>query len=104
MLGKIGRRANRAPTNVIAAYIGSRLSFHQRLALEKWNRVVKHARSDRKLLGGIVLDFTKQKDQLSAAMGSDRLYVELQRVVLDATASLVESGSLKLVAVDVGAE
>lgn len=72
--------------------------------LESWNRVVKHARSDRKLLGGIVLDFTKQKDQLSAALGSDRLYVELQRVVLDATASLVENGSLRLVAVDVSAE
>jgi len=72
--------------------------------LESWNRVVKHARIDRKLLGGIVLDFTKQKDQLSAAMGSDRLYVELQRVVLDATASLVENGSLTLSAVDVGAE
>ena len=72
--------------------------------LESWNRVVKHTRTDRKLLGGIILDFTKQKDQLSAAIGSDRLYVELQRVVIDATVSLVETGALSLTAVDVGAD
>ena len=72
--------------------------------LESWNRVVKHTRTDRKLLGGIILDFTKQKDQLSAAIGSDRLYVELQRVVIDATVSLVETGALSLTAVDVGTD
>ncbi len=72
--------------------------------LESWNRVVKHARTDRKLLGGIVLDFTKQKDQLSAALGSDRLYVELQRVILYATAALVENGVLTLTVVDVGGD
>lgn len=74
------------------------------LPLENWNRVVKHARTDRKLLGGIMLDYTKQKDQLSAAMGSDRLYGELQRVVIDATSSLVEAGTLTLTVVDVGAD
>lgn len=72
--------------------------------LESWNRVVKHARTDRKLLGGIMLDFTKQKDQLSLAVGSDRLFSELQRVVFDATASLVETAILTLAVVDVGAD
>ena len=72
--------------------------------LETWNRVVKQVRIDRKLLGGIVLDFTKQKDQLSASLSSDRLYGELQRVVLDATASLVESEALTLTRVEVGAD
>ncbi len=72
--------------------------------LESWNRVVRHVRTDRKLLGGIVLDFTKQKDQLSASLGSDRLYGELQRVVLEATTSLVEQGALTLTAVDVGSD
>ena len=71
---------------------------------ESWNRVLKHARTDRKLLGGIMLDLTKQKDQLSAALGSDRLYSELQRVVLDATVSLVEQSALTVVVVDVGVE
>jgi hypothetical protein len=70
--------------------------------LSKWNRVVKHVRSDRKLLGGILLDFAKTKDHVSTAVGSDRLYWELQRVVVDTTASLIESGALALTPVDVG--
>lgn len=72
--------------------------------LDKWNRVVKQVRLDRKLLGGILLDFAKHKDHVSAAVASDRLLTELQRVVIDATASLVESGSLALAVVDVGPE
>ncbi|MCP3915602.1 MAG: hypothetical protein GY711_08615 [bacterium] len=72
--------------------------------LESWNRVQKHARTDRKLLGGIMLDLTKQKDQLSAAVGSDRLFSELQSVVTDATITLVEMAALTLTQVDVGAD
>ena len=72
--------------------------------LASWNRVLKQARTDRKLLGGIMLDFTKQKDQLSVAVGSDRLFSELQRLVLDATASLVELAALTLTVVEVGAD
>lgn len=72
--------------------------------LESWNRVLKQARIDRKLLGGIMLDFTKQKDQLSVVVGSDRLFSELQCLVLDATASLVELAALTLTVVDVGAD
>ncbi len=72
--------------------------------LGSWNRVLKQARTDRKLLGGIMLDFTKQKDQLSVAVGSDRLFSELQCLVLDATASLVELAALTLTVVEVGAD
>jgi hypothetical protein len=72
--------------------------------LESWNRVLRQSRTDRKLLGGIMLDFTKQKDQLGMAVGSDRLFNELQGLVLDATASLVELAALTLTVVDVGAD
>ena len=72
--------------------------------LERWNRVVKHVRSDRKLVGGILLDFAKNKDHVSAAIANDRLFFELQSVVLDATTSLVERGSLVLTLVDVGVD
>lgn len=67
--------------------------------LSDWHRVVKQIRSDRKLLGGILLDFAKNKDHLSVAVGSDRLFHALQRVVHDATAALVEEGVLTLVPV-----
>lgn len=78
--------------------------FKIEVPLESWNRVLKHARTDRKLLGGIMLDFTNYKDQLSVAVGNDRLFSELQSVVLDATVSLVESAALTLTVVDVGAD
>lgn len=65
--------------------------------LEKWNLVVKHVNSDRKLLGGLLLDFAKHKDRVSSAMSSDRLLAELRRVVLEATAVSVEEGVLMIV-------
>ena len=72
------------------------------IPLDRWNRLVKHVLSDRKLIGGILLDFARHKDHVAIAVAQDRLFVELQRVVLDATASLVENGRLALVVVDVG--
>ncbi|MCG8591002.1 MAG: hypothetical protein MJE66_17055 [Proteobacteria bacterium] len=72
--------------------------------LDRWNRVFKHVLSDRKLLGGILLDFANHKEQVSLAVGRDRLFAELQRVVLDATVALVETGALALTVVDVGAD
>lgn len=69
------------------------------IPLDKWNRVVKQARSDRKLLGGILLDFAKPKESLSAAVASDRLLHPLQRLVVDATQTLVEENVLTLVPV-----
>jgi len=67
--------------------------------LEDWYRVVRQIRSDRKLLGGILLDFAKNKDQLSEVVGNDRLFLALQPVVRDATVTLVEEGVLTLVPV-----
>ena len=72
--------------------------------LGKWNRVMKQVRSDRKLLGGILLDFAQNKDLVSMAVASDRLYGELQRVSIDATSALVEAGALALVHVDIGVD
>jgi hypothetical protein len=72
------------------------------IPLETWNRVMKHARTDRKLLGGVVLDHVKEKDHLATALASDRLFGELQRVLLDATASLVEMGVLVLATAEPG--
>ena len=64
--------------------------FRIEVPLPKWNLVVKNVHSDRKLLGGLLLDFAKRKDRVSEVVGSDRLLVELRRIVLDATAALVE--------------
>jgi hypothetical protein len=67
--------------------------------LSEWTRVVKHLRADRKLLGGILLDFARDKDALPGAIGRDRLFHALQEVVADATTCLVEEGLLTLVPV-----
>jgi len=64
--------------------------------LERWNRVVKNVHSDRKLLGGLLLDFAKHKDRVGQAVANDRLLTELRRLVLEATAALVEEGILQL--------
>jgi hypothetical protein len=60
------------------------------IPLTKLNLVVKHTYSDRKLLGGLLLDFAKNKERVGAAVGNDRLLAEFRRVVLDATVTLVE--------------
>ena len=58
--------------------------------LGKWNLAVKHVYSDRKLLGGLLLDFANNKERVSSAVGNDRLLAELRRVLLEATIALVE--------------
>jgi len=58
--------------------------------IAKWNLVVKHVHSDRKLLGGLLLDFANNKERVSVAVGNDRLLAEFRRVVLDATIVLIE--------------
>jgi len=78
--------------------------FGIEIPLVKWNRVLKNVRTDRKLLGGVLFDFAKQKDHVSVAVGNDRLFGELQRLVLDASAAMVETGVLTLAVVDVGAD
>jgi hypothetical protein len=72
--------------------------------LAKWNLVVKHTHSDRKLLGGLLLDFAKNKERVSAAVGNDRLLVELRRVVLESTVVLVEEEVVVIVDAAASAE
>ena len=64
--------------------------------LARWNGLVKYVASDRKLLGGLLLDFASQKDLVAAVIANDRLFAELQRVVIDATVALVEAEVLLL--------
>ena len=64
--------------------------------LEKWTRLVKHVNSDRKLLGGLLLDFARQKEKVGGVVKSDRLLAEFRRVVLDATVALVEAEVIEL--------
>ena len=70
--------------------------------LERWNRLVKHVHSDRKLLGGLLLDFARSKERVSTLIGSDRMLAELRSVVLAATATLVEEEVLVLKVVERG--
>jgi hypothetical protein len=58
---------------------------------------VKHVHSDRKLLGGLLLDFANNKERVSAAVGNDRLLAELRRVLLEATIVLVEEEVVAIV-------
>ncbi|MBW2401595.1 MAG: hypothetical protein JRG80_20455 [Deltaproteobacteria bacterium] len=67
------------------------------IPIGKWNLAVKHVHSDRKLLGGLLLDFANNKERVSAAVGNDRLLAELRRVVLDATIVLVEEEVVAIV-------
>lgn len=78
--------------------------FRLEIPVDRWNRVVKHVRTDRKLFGGVVLEFANQEEQLPAVLSHDRLFGELQRVVQDATSTLVESGALALTVVDLSPE
>jgi len=64
--------------------------------LDDWQRVLRVVRGDRKLLGGILLDFARNKDRLGAALASDRLFLGLERAVVDATLTLVEREVLTL--------
>ena len=64
--------------------------------LQKWTRVVKNVNSDRKLLGGLLLDFARQKEKVGGVVSSDRLLAEFRRVVLDATVALVEAEAIEL--------
>ncbi len=64
--------------------------------LDRWNRVVKNVHSDRKLLGGLLLDFARHKEKVGGVVTSDRLLTELRRVILDATTVLIEAEALVL--------
>jgi hypothetical protein len=64
--------------------------------LGRWNTVVKLADSDRKLLGGVLLDYATHKDHVSSVIASDRLLAALQRLIRDATVASIEAGILVL--------
>jgi hypothetical protein len=68
--------------------------FKLEVPLARWNAVVKQAESDRKLLGGILLDLAATKEQVARVVASDRLLTDLQRVLRDGTVALVEAGAL----------
>jgi len=70
--------------------------FRIEVPLQKWTRVVRNVNSDRKLLGGLLLDFARQKEKVSGVVTSDRLLAEFRRVVLDATVALVEAEAIEL--------
>jgi hypothetical protein len=58
---------------------------------------VKHVHSDRKLLGGLLLDFANNKERVGAAVGNDRLLAELRRILLESTIVLVEEEAVVIV-------
>jgi hypothetical protein len=64
--------------------------FRIELPLADWRRVLPLLRRDRKLLGGLLLDFARQKDRLSAVIASDRLYLGLVETLAEATLALLE--------------
>jgi len=66
--------------------------------LAEWQRLLRLLRGDRKLLGGLLLDFARQKDRLSPVLAKDRLYVGLVGALEAATLALLECEALALAA------
>jgi hypothetical protein len=70
--------------------------FRVELPLTEWRRLLRLLRGDRKLLGGLLLDFARQKDRLSAVIGNDRLYLALVETLWSATLALLECEALEI--------
>ena len=70
--------------------------FRVEIALERWQRLVRTVYSDRKLLGGVLLEAAHPEELLSRVIATDRLAIELQRIVVDATIALVEAEALEI--------
>jgi hypothetical protein len=77
-------------------------AFKLEIPLGRWNAVMKYAESDRKLLGGILLDLAAAKEQVARVVACDRLLADLQRVLRDASVALVEAGVLVMAPPDAG--
>jgi hypothetical protein len=77
--------------------LGDLRAFGLGAPLSRWNALVKHAESDRKLLGGILHDLAPSKELVARAVANDRLLADLQRTLRDATVALVEAGVLLVV-------
>ena len=71
--------------------------FEAEIPLARWSAVVRNVESDRKLLGGVLLDGATAKDRVARVVGSDPILSELQRMVRDATVALVEAGAVAIV-------
>jgi hypothetical protein len=77
--------------------------FRLEVPLREWRRLLRVLRGDRKLLGGLLLDFARQKDRLSAVIASDRLYRGLVEILDESTLSLLECEALQLTSAEGGA-
>jgi hypothetical protein len=80
------------PQNALPADAEEAGELRIEVPLERWHLLVKNVHGDRKLLGGVLLDYAKNKDRVAVTVGNDRLFAELQRVILDATVALAEAG------------
>ena len=66
------------------------------IPVAEWRRLLRLLRGDRKLLGGLLLDFARQKDRLSPVIRNDRLYLGLVEILGAATLALLECEVLQL--------
>ena len=71
--------------------------FRIEVGLERWQRLVRTVHSDRKLLGGVLLETAHPEELLSRVIATDRLAIELQRIIVDATIALVEADAIEVV-------
>lgn len=71
--------------------------FRIEIGLERWQRLVRTVYGDRKLLGGVLLEAARPEELLSRVIATDRLAIELQRIVVDATIALVEADAIEVV-------
>ncbi len=70
--------------------------FRVEIGLDRWQRLVRTVYNDRKLLGGVLLEAAHPEEALSRVIATDRLAIELQRIVVDATIALVEAEALTI--------
>jgi len=77
--------------------------FRVEVPLLEWRRIVRALRGDRKLLGGLLLDFARQKDRLATVISTDRLYLGLVEIIGETTLALIECDALELGPAEPGA-
>ncbi len=83
--------------------LGELADFRIEVPLREWRRLLRMLHGDRKLLGGLLLDFARQKDRLSAVIANDRLYLGLVEILAEATLALIEREALELIVPEGGA-
>ncbi len=95
---RLQRKARSARFEVEGEHLPEELAdlreFRIEIGLERWQRLVRTVYSDRKLFGGVLLDAAHPEALLSRVIATDRLVIELQRIVVDATIALVEAEAL----------